>query len=356
MSHPQTGLLLINLGTPDSPHPRDVRPYLDEFLNDRRVIDIAPWKRWLLLNLIILRFRPKASGEAYAKIWTDRGSPLMYHTEDLTKKVQERAGDGVRVEFAMRYGQPSIASVLDRFRRAGIDQITVFPLYPQYSSAATGSSVEKVYEEAGKLWNTPSLSIVPAFYDHPLFIECCAEVSRPYLEQADPELVFFSYHGLPERHVTKSDDTGSHCLKSGDCCGSIVEANRNCYRAQCFATTRALGDRLGIPEDRRVICFQSRLGRDPWIKPYTDELFEEHAKKGVKRIAVLTPAFVADCLETLEEIGMRGAEQWQEEGGESLVAIPCINAVDSWADATLAIAREHSAWLGAPRGASAPHI
>jgi ferrochelatase len=346
MSDPsKTGLLLINLGTPDSPHPRDVRPYLDEFLNDPRVIDIAAWKRWLLLNLIILRFRPKASGEAYEKVWTERGSPLLYHSEDLTKKVQQRIGDGVRVELAMRYGNPSIASVLEKFRSAGIDRIVVFPLYPQYSSAATGSSVEKVYLEGGKLWNTPSFQVVPAFYEHPLFIDCCARVARSSLEQADPELVFFSFHGLPERQVRKSDDTGKHCLCSDDCCDRIVEANRNCYRAQCYATARALGERLGISEDKRVVCFQSRLGRDPWIKPYTDELFAEYAKKGVKRVAVLTPAFVADCLETLEEIGMRGAEQWKEEGGESLVAVPCPNADDAWADAVLAIAREHSSWL-----------
>jgi len=262
--------------------------------------------------------------------------------------VQQRAGDRVRVELAMRYGKPSIASALERFRRACIDRVVVFPLYPQYSSAATGSSVEKVYEEGGKLWNTPSFQVVPAFYDHPRFIDCCANVARPYLERADPELVFFSFHGLPERQVRKSDDTGEHCLCSDECCDRIVEANRNCYRAQCYATARALGERLGIPEDRRVVCFQSRLGRDPWIKPYTDELFTEYAAKGVRRIAVLTPAFVADCLETLEEIGMRGEQQWKQEGGESLVAVPCLNADDAWADAALAIAREHSSWLVSP--------
>ena len=339
------GLLLINLGTPDSPRPTDVRRYLREFLSDPRVIDIPGWKRWLVLNLFILPLRPRRSGEAYEKIWTDRGSPLRFHGEDLVRKVRQRLGDAAVVELAMRYGRPSIASALERLRRADVDRIVVFPLYPQYSSAATGSSIEKVYRAAARLWNTPTLQMVPPFYDHPSFIECCVEVARPHLEEIDPEVVFFSFHGLPERQVHKSDDTGGHCLSSQDCCSRLVTANRNCYRAQCFATARLLAERLGIPPEKREVCFQSRLGRDPWIRPYTDELFVEHPRRGVKRAAVLSPAFVADCLETLEELGIRGVEQWREHGGEVLRVVPCLNAADAWADAVIAIAREHSSWL-----------
>ena len=342
---PTTGLLLINLGTPASPRPGDVRPYLREFLSDPRVIDIPALKRWLVLNLLILPFRPRQSGAAYAKIWTGRGSPLLFHSEDLVRKVQDRLGEETLVVLGMRYGQPSIASALRRFREAGVDRVVVFPLYPQYSSAATGSSIDKVYTEAAALWNTPSLQVVPPFYDHPRFIECCADLARPQVEGDDPEVVFFSFHGLPERQVQKSDDTGAHCLRSGDCCERISTANRNCYRAHCFATARGIADRLGIPSEKWVVCFQSRLGRDPWIRPYTDELLEQYARRGVRRALILSPAFVADCLETLEELAMRGVEQWTANGGETLSVVPCLNADDAWANAVVAIAGEHSSWL-----------
>jgi ferrochelatase len=343
--HDRAGLLLINLGTPESAAPSDVRPYLREFLSDPRVLDIPSWQRALLLNLIILPLRPKKSGEAYAKIWTGRGSPLLVNTIDLAAKVRARAGATVTVEIAMRYGKPSIASALESLRRAGVDRIVVFPLYPQYSSAATGSSIEKVFEEAGRRWNTPYLHVVPPFYDHPAYIDACAAVAKPILEAGDPHAVLFSFHGLPERHCVKSDDTGAHCLKRADCCDAIVQANRNCYRAQCLATARSLADRLGVPEDRRIVCFQSRLGRTPWIKPYTDLVLQELPGRGIKRAAILSPAFVADCLETLEELGIRAVETFREAGGERLDVVPAVNAEDRWADGVLTIAREASAWL-----------
>src|SRR5437016_6320700 len=263
----RTGLLLINLGTPNSPRPEDVRLYLDEFLSDPRVLDMPAWRRWLVLHLFILPFRPKASGEAYSKIWTERGSPLLFHSQDLARKVQQRLGPLVCVDLAMRYGRPSIPEALARFRRAGIDRIVVFPLYPQYSSAATGSSIEKVFRHAAAEWNTPYLHVVPPFYDHPLFLDACARLAPPALDGTDPERVIFSFHGLPERHCTKSDESGEHCLKRPDCCDQLVEANRNCYRAQCFATARGLADRLPVPAEKRVVCFQSRLGRTPSIRP-----------------------------------------------------------------------------------------
>ena len=341
----RVGLLLVNLGTPESPKPADVRPYLREFLSDPRVIDIAAVPRWLLLNLLILPFRPRRSGEAYEKIWTPRGSPLLFHTMDLAGKVQQRLGDGVVVEVAMRYGRPSIPDALSRFKRRAVDRIVVFPLYPQYSSAATGSSIEKVADTASRMWNTPFLQYVPPFYDHEAFIDASASVARPVLNEAPWEKVLFSFHGLPERHCAKSDDTGAHCLKSPSCCDAIVEANRNCYRAQCFATARALASRLGVAPDRWIVCFQSRLGRTPWIRPYTDEVVVELAHNGVKRAVILSSAFVADCLETIEELGLRAAESFRAAGGDTLRLVPSLNATDAWADAVVKLARETSGWI-----------
>jgi ferrochelatase len=341
----KTGLLLVNLGTPESPRPVDVRPYLREFLMDPRVIDIPIWKRWPLVNLIIAPLRARASGVAYSKVWTDRGSPLLFHGQDLAEKIRLRLGPEIPVELAMRYGNPSIPAALHRLSEASVDRIVVFPLYPQYSSAATGSSLEKVFASASALWNVPSLQVVPPFFDHPGFIDACAEVARPHVERPGVERIFFSFHGLPERHVRKSDDGGGHCLERDDCCDNIVAANRNCYRAQCYATARAMATRLGLPAESWIVCFQSRLGRDPWIRPYTDKLLAAEARAGRRKAVILSPAFVADCLETIEELGLRGAETWRENGGESLDLVPCLNADDAWADAAVSIARECSSWL-----------
>ena len=336
------GLLLINLGTPDSVAVGDVRRYLDEFLMDPRVIDLSPIGRWALVKLAILPTRPKESAEAYEKIWTERGSPLLFHTVDLAEKVQQRVGDDVVVDIAMRYQNPSIASALERFRRAGIDNIVVFPLFPQYSSAATGSAVEKAWVEAGARWNTPSIVNVPAFYDHPAFIEAFRSVAAPVLEEMGPDRVIMSFHGVPERHVRKSDETDdqSHCLATAACCDALTPANRNCYRAQCFATARALSTALGI--EGAEVTFQSRLGRDPWIQPYTDQRLDKLPEEGVESVAVLCPAFVADCLETIEEIGMRASEDFVAAGGRELRLVPSLNATDAWADAVVRIAAEHT--------------
>jgi len=341
----RAGLLLVNLGTPDSTDPADVRRYLREFLSDPRVLDIPAWRRFIVLEAFILPFRPKASAEAYAKIWTERGSPLLFHTEDLAAKVRARVGDRAVVEVAMRYGRPSIGSALDRLRAAAVDRIVVFPLYPQYSSAATGSSVERVFEIAAARWNTPYLQVVPPFYEHPAFLDACARVAAPVLSAGPADAVLFSFHGLPERQVKKSDESGSHCLASADCCDRIVEANRNCYRAQCFATARGLAERLGVPAGKRIVCFQSRLGRTPWIKPYTDELLTALPARGVRRAVILSPAFVADCLETLEELGIRAAATFRAAGGEELRVVPAVNSEDGWADGVVSLVREASSWI-----------
>ena len=339
---PRSGLMLLNLGTPDNPRPAAVKTYLEEFLMDPRVLDIGFLKRWLLVHAFILPKRPRETAEAYEKVWTDRGSPLLFHGLDLVAKVADLFGDEVQVELAMRYGNPSIASALEAFRRARIDQIVVFPLFPQYSSAASGSAIEKVFEEACRHWNVPSLRIVPPFYDHPAFLDAFADVARVTLDDMKPERVIFSFHGLPERHVRKSDESpgASHCLASNDCCDAICGANRNCYRAQCFATARGIASRLALDEGSWEVTFQSRLGRDPWVLPYTDVRVNELARSGVKKVAVLCPAFVADGLETLEEIGMRARDDFIERGGEDLQLVPSLNSADSWVRAVAEIARE----------------
>lgn len=336
-------MLLVNLGTPDSPEVPAVRRYLAEFLSDPRVIDINPVARWLLLNLIILRVRPAKSAEAYRTIWTERGSPLLFHGLDLAAAVRDRLGT-FEVELAMRYGNPSIRSGLERLKEKSCDALVVFPLYPHYAASSTGSTIEKVYEEVKGLWNTPYLTMMPPFYDEAGFISAFAEVGRGVMTELQPDHVLFSYHGLPERHMKKSDESGGrHCLASPGCCDAIVPANRNCYRAQCFATTRALVAELALEPSQYSVAFQSRLGRDPWIKPYTDELLLELPKRGVKRLAVFCPAFVADCLETIEEIGIRAKESFLEAGGEDLRLVPSLNASPRWADAVADMLRPHLA-------------
>jgi len=334
-----TGLLLLNLGTPDAPRTPQVRTYLRQFLSDPRVLDIPALQRWLVLNLFILPFRPKASAEAYRKIWTSEGSPLLRLSTDLRDRVAEALGGEVRVELAMRYQNPSIGSALARLRDAGVDRIVALPLFPQYSSSAWGSAVEELFTEAGKRWNVPFLQVVPPFYDDPGFLDSFAAVARDVAESFAPDYWLMSFHGLPERQVVKSDETGGrHCLQTEDCCSSIVAANRHCYRAQCFATARGLAERLGVSDQHYRVTFQSRLGRDPWIKPYTDQVIPELARSGVRRLAVMSPAFVADCLETLEELGMRAADDFRAAGGEELRLVPSLNATPLWVSTVVGLA------------------
>lgn len=346
------GLLLVNLGTPDSPHTPDVRRYLAEFLSDPRVIDINPVARWLLLHAIILRFRPAKSAAAYQQVWTAAGSPLLVHSRALAAGVAERLGPSFHVELAMRYGQPDLASALDRFAAAGVAEIVLLPLYPQYASSSTGSSVARVYELVRERAVVPAITTRGDFYDDPGFLDAVAGVARPILEGDAFDHVLMSFHGLPERHVKATDPTGAHCLMSASCCDRIGAANASCYRAQSFATARGLAERLGLPAARTSVAFQSRLGRTPWIRPFTDERVVELARSGVKRLAVLCPSFVADCLETIEEIGIRARASFREAGGDELVAIPCVNSDAAWIDAVVAMARGAGAG-GASSGAIA---
>lgn len=338
-----TGLLLCNLGTPDAPTPAAVRRYLRQFLSDPRVLDINVVGRWMLLNLLILPLRPRKSAAAYQKIWTKRGSPLLWHCEDLVTAVRERLGSDWVVELGMRYQKPSIAAALEKLSKAGVGRVVVFPLYPQYAVSSTGSTVAELFRIAAQAWAPPTLTFVDAFYDDAGFIDAFAAVGGPILKAEEPDHVLMSFHGLPERHMRKTDPTGRHCLAHADCCDRIGPANRSCYRAQCFATARALASRLALPEGSWSVSFQSRLGRTPWIHPYTDVVVPQLAAAGKKRVVVFSPAFVADCLETVEEIGMRAKDQFVAAGGEQLTLVPSLNATPVWADAVVALARRQVA-------------
>lgn len=343
------GVLLVNVGTPDSTSVADVRAYLGEFLMDRRVIDIPGALRWLLVHGVILRTRPRRSAEAYRKIWTAHGSPLLRHGEELAAGLRLALGDAVAgVALAMRYRNPSIEAALRRFHDAGIDDVVVVPLYPQYSAAAWASVFDEVSRVAASLPVVPSLRFVPPFHAHPGFLDAAAEVARPHLAGFRPDRVLMSFHGLPERHVRASDRSGGHCLAGPECCSRLVSANSGCYRAQCYATARALAERLGLGAADYEVAFQSRLTRH-WIQPFTDHRLHQLPGEGIRRVAVLCPSFVADCLETLEEIGIRAAESFRAAGGHELRLVPCVNTAPSWVRGLAGIVREQMAGSGAAR-------
>lgn len=337
------GLLLVNLGTPDSTAVGDVRRYLAEFLDDPRVLDMNPLGRKLLLNLVILPFRPKRSAAAYREIWGDRGSPLLFHSQDLAAAVQVELGQGWKVVLGMRYGRPSLLSALEELVAAGVTDLVLLPLYPQYASSSTGSTLEHAYHLTAAMPAVPALHAVRDFYDHPAFIEAVAETLRPRLASFAPDKVLFSYHGVPERQVQATDLSppgAAHCLASPSCCDAICPANRACYRAQCFATTRVLAQVLGLQTHQWEVAFQSRLGRIPWIRPFTDERLVALPGEGIKRLLVLCPSFVSDCLETLEEMGIRGRKDFLEAGGEAYELVPCVNSDPGWARGVARLARE----------------
>jgi ferrochelatase len=326
------GVMLVNLGTPDDTSVTSVRRYLRQFLSDPRVIDIHAVARWLLLNLVILPTRPRKSAEAYQAIWSAEGSPLRVYGDRLSAEVQRTLGSRFDVRLAMRYQNPAIDKTLRDFHDAGINQIVVLPLFPQYAASSTGSALQEIYRVAGAMWNVPTIRVIEPFFEHPGVIGSMADIAHERLgDLSDIDHVLLSFHGLPERHVVKSDlGLGAHCLATSNCCDALGPQNKNCYRAQCFATARALVEKLGLAEDRYTVCFQSRLGRTPWIKPYTDEVIQTLAKSGVKRVAVLCPAFVADCLETVEEIGIRAVADFRSAGGESLTLVPSMNDHPQW--------------------------
>ena len=338
-SLPETGVLLVNLGTPDSPSVPDVRKYLREFLMDARVVDVPFLLRFVLVNLIIAPFRSPKSAKVYQELWTEKGSPLKFYGEELTALVQAQLGDKYLVKLAMRYQSPSIESGLNALKNKGLKEIIVLPLFPQYASASTGSVQEKVMEIVKKWQIIPNIRFIADFFDHPNFIETIVENGRKHLAAHAYDHIIFSYHGLPERQIRKGDCTGT-CL-SGTCCDTLTPLNRQCYRAACFATSRLLAEKLGLQPDAYSVSFQSRLGSDPWIKPYTDKLIEELAAQGKKNILTFSPAFVADCLETTIEIGEEYRELFEEKGGQHWQLVESLNVHPHWVEGVVDLIKTH---------------
>ena len=324
------GVLLVNLGSPDSTDIKDVRKYLDEFLMDERVIDIPYWKRFLLIKGIILNVRPKKSAAAYKKIWWDEGSPLVVISERFSKKVTNKVD--LPVALAMRYGSMSIEKGMKELTDQGVDEVLLVPLYPHYAMSSYETVVVKAEQVVAKHHSRVKMDVFPVFYNDKDYINAMSTNIQEHLDGFEYDHVLFSYHGIPERHILKSDTTQSHCKIDGSCCETASEAHKTCYRHQCFETTKGIVKQLGLKEGTYSNSFQSRLLKDPWLKPYTDFEFERLPKEGKKKLAVIDPSFVSDCLETLEEIAMEGKEQFTESGGESFKYIPCMNDDENWVD------------------------
>jgi len=325
-------IILMNLGSPDSTEVKDVKKYLTQFLMDERVID-SPWLlRTLLVKGIIVPFRAPKSAEAYHSIWTKDGSPLIALTKELQKKLGENFDEPV--EISMRYGNPSSAYVLDKLHteNPNLKEVVLLPLYPHYAMSSYETAVEDIRSVHTKKQYNSCLTFIKPFYDNELYIEALSESIRPYL-QNDFDKILFSYHGIPERHIKKGDITGSHCLQVEDCCRVKSPAHEFCYRHQTITTTRLVAEKLNIPGEKLEQTFQSRLGRDQWLTPFTDVRLMELPKEGIKKLLVVCPAFVSDCLETLEEIAIRGKKSFLEAGGQSFTAIPCLNVHSLWVKA-----------------------
>jgi ferrochelatase len=338
MSDKRRAVLLVNLGSPDSTSVGDVRKYLREFLMDGRVLD-APYPiRWCVVNLAILPKRPKQTAEAYKTIWTKEGSPLVVTSKNVRAQLESRIG--IPVELAMRYQSPSIESAVRNLKDKQITDVLLIPLFPHYAMSSFETAVVRVQELAAKIVPGMKVKVIRPYYNHPDYINALVAASKPYLDKGYDHLLF-SYHGLPERHLRISDPTKSHCLASADCCSKPSPAHETCYRAQCFMTTQAFVNRAGVPADKYSVSFQSRLGRDPWLKPYTDHVIENFGKAGMKKLLVMCPAFVSDCLETIEEIGDRGRESFRQSGGGDLQRIPCLNEHPVWLDALVKMVQEN---------------
>ncbi len=337
MTKPSKGVLLVNLGTPDSTSTGDVRKYLREFLSDKRVIDIPALPRWLLVNGIIAPFRAPKSAEEYRKLWEERGSPLKFYGEDLAEEVQKGLGEEYKVVLAMRYQNPSIEAGLNVLKQANVSSIRVIPLFPQYASATTGSVIDKVMEITRDWQIIPNIEFVSNFVDHSDFIGTFVDLGRRHLNKEKYDHVIFSYHGLPERQIIKGS-VGNHC-KLGSCCNHLGPRNQFCYRAQCFETSRLIADGLGLSEAEYTVCFQSRLGKDPWIKPYTEDIVHEMAAKGHKKVLAFSPAFVADCLETTIEVGETYAEDFVHAGGEKWQLVESLNVNERWVKCVIDLAK-----------------
>lgn len=324
---------MINLGTPDSPSVKDVRKYLDEFLMDPRVIDVNPVLRTFLIKAIIVPFRGPKSAKLYQSIWDAKtGSPLLHYSIRQRELLQQALGDEYMVELAMRYQSPSIESALSKLKDALVDSIQVIPMFPQYASASTGSVYEKVMNLVGKWPTSPNISFINSFHDNELMIETFADNAKKY----DPDSfdhVLFSFHGLPQRQLIKADHTQKYCLKVDNCCQTLTDANKFCYSAQSYHTAKLIAEKLNIPKEKYSVCFQSRLGSDPWVQPYTSEMITQMAKEGKKRLLVFCPAFVADCLETVHEVSVEYHEEFVAQGGEHVQLVESLNDEPKWIEA-----------------------
>ena len=325
------GVLLVNLGTPDAPTRGAVYRYLKEFLLDPRVIDY-PWlPRNLLVRGIIAPFRSGSSAKLYKELWTENGSPLKYYGEIVAAGVQKSLGDHFEVELAMRYQSPSIQSAIEKLLDKQVGEIIVFPMFPQYASATTGSIHDEVMRILRKEQTIPNVRFINSYYDYDPIIQIFADNARKF-DLNDYDHILFSYHGLPQRQLRRADTCG-HCLKATNCCHTISIKNQFCYSAQCHATTTAIVSKLGLASDQYTTCFQSRLGPEAWAQPYTSKIIEEQAEKGAKRLLVFSPAFVADCLETIVEIGTEYQEEFEELGGEKVDLVPSLNDDPRWIQA-----------------------
>ena len=341
MSSKKTGVLLINLGTPDSPKVRDVRKYLREFLNDPRVIDVNPILRMILVNGIIVPTRGPKSAKEYKKLFKigNGSSPLLTSGLNLTEKVRKISHNQFETHLAMRYGNPSMDKVLAEMRLKNYDQIIIFPLYPQYASATTGSITEKAFKIISKWWAIPEIKIIGQFYDDYRYLECVKNRTEEF-DLNSYDHILFSYHGIPERHVDKIYLDGKPC-KDHNCEKEVNYTNKLCYKATCFGTSRHLAKILELKEDQYSTTFQSRLGKNPWLQPYTDQTVEKLGKKGMKKVLVFSPAFVADCLETILEISEENQEIFEENGGEKLDFVPSRNDGEDWAKCVYKIIQDY---------------
>ena len=323
------GLLLINLGSPDSTSISDVKKYLDEFLMDKRVIGKSYIFRWILVKLILLNFRPKKSARAYKKIWWKEGSPLIVLSRRLFKKVSDLMQ--IPVALAMRYGSISIYNGLKELNDKGVDEFIILPLYPHYAMSSYETVVEKVKEEVKINFPENKIKVIEPFYDDPKYIELLSLKIKDTIKDIEYDHILFSYHGIPVSHLKISDPTNTHCYKAKNCCSVDSKAHKTCYKHQVTITTELVAKYLGLEREKYSISFQSRLANEPWLKPYTDSELERLAKEGKKNMVVVTPAFVTDCLETLEEIVMEAKEEFLEAGGENYYYVPCLNDDDNWA-------------------------
>ena len=323
------GVLLVNLGSPDSPTHKDVKTYLDQFLMDEKVIDFPKWIRTFLVKRIILKTRPQKSAEAYKKIWWKEGSPLIVISKRLIRKIQKRIS--TPISLGMRYGNPSIKSGIENLVNNGVNEILFVPLYPQYAMASTETILDLCETLKNKYFSDIEFNYLPAFYNKPEYIKVLGNSILESLKGKKWEHILFSYHGIHERHIRKSDITKSHCKIDSKCCLNHSDAHEFCYRHQCVMTTKKVAEYLRLKEGTFSTSFQSRVSiLGSWLRPYTDRAVSDFAKKGIKKLAIVTPAFVSDCLETLEEIAIEAANDFKDKGGSKLHVVPCINYRDDW--------------------------